>query len=67
MNCIYQKAISDNVYNNKCVLNNVLWFHLECPKWADYWDHPEYFKTKMLSYLKREVVSKLTEGEDTHH
>ena len=34
MNCLYQKALNDKVYTNTCVLDSVLWFHLECPKWV---------------------------------
>ena len=61
MNCLYQKAINDNVLSNKCILDNVLWFHLECPKWIDLWDNPNYFKYKMRNYINEKIVTELKE------
>ena len=34
MNCLLQKSMKDRVFNNKCVMDSILWFHLECPKTA---------------------------------
>ena len=33
-NCLLQKSLKDRVMNNKCVMDSILWFHLECPKQA---------------------------------
>ena len=38
MNCLVQKALKDRVLTNKCVLDSILWFHLECPKAAAKFD-----------------------------
>lgn len=46
MNCLLQKAMKDRVTNNKCVLDSILWFHLECPKQAAAFNDPDSFKYK---------------------
>ena len=40
MNCLLQKAMRDRVFNNRCVMDSILWFHLECPKAAAKFDDP---------------------------
>ena len=70
MNCIYQKAVSDNVMFNKCGLDNVLWFHLECPKWIDFWDNPNYFKVRMRNYINEKIIGDLKNqptGDQKHN
>ena len=46
MNCIIQKAIRDRVTFNKCVIEHILWFHLECPRYAEKFDDPSFFKLR---------------------
>ena len=31
MNCLLQKAMKDRVMNNRCVMDSILWYHMECP------------------------------------
>ena len=51
MNCLLQKAMRDNVLTNRCVLDSVLWFHLECPKAVAKFDDPIEFKRKFRDFL----------------
>ena len=51
MNCLMQKALKDNVMVNKCVLDSVLWFHLECPKHVAKYDDPLEFKRKFRNFF----------------
>ena len=36
---------------NRCVLDSVLWFHLECPRAADKFDDPVEFKKKFRDFF----------------
>ena len=47
-----QKAIADNVAFNKCKMDSILWFHLECPKWAAKFDDPNHFKRKFRQFFE---------------
>ena len=51
MNCMLQKALKDNVMNNKCKLDSVLWFHMECPLDAAKFDDPIEFKRKWRNFF----------------
>ena len=51
MNCLMQKALQDRVVTNKCVMDSILWFHLECPKAASAFDDPTTFKLKFRDYF----------------
>ena len=51
MNCLFQKALNDKVYVNRCVLDSVLWFHIECPKRASQFDDPIEFKRKWRDFF----------------
>lgn len=51
MNCLFQKALRDRVQNNRCVLDSILWFHLECPKAAAQFDNSLEFKRKVRDFL----------------
>ena len=51
MNCLMQKALKDHVMVNRCVLDSVLWFHVECPRWADKFDDPVEFKKKFRDFF----------------
>ena len=51
MNCLMQKALKDHVLTNKCVLDSVLWYHLECPKESSKFDDPIEFKRKWRDFL----------------
>lgn len=46
-----QKAMKDRVLNNKCVLDSILWFHLECPKYVAKYDDPNEFKRKFRNFF----------------
>ena len=52
MNCMLQKAMNDNVINNRCYLDNVLWYHLECPHAAAKFDDPIEFKRKWRDFFQ---------------
>ena len=51
MNCLLQKALKDKVFVNKCVLDSVLFFPLECPKWHAKFDDPTEFKLKWKKFI----------------
>ena len=51
MNCLMQKAMQDKVLVNKCVLDSVLFFPLECPKWHAKFDDPTEFKLKFKKFI----------------
>ena len=51
MNCLFQKAMNDKVMVNRCVLDSILWFHLECPKAASAFDDPMQFKRKFRDFF----------------
>ncbi|MFM7856557.1 MAG: hypothetical protein ACKO96_32700, partial [Flammeovirgaceae bacterium] len=43
--------MKDKVLNNRCILDSVLWFHLECPKRASEFDDPLEFKKKFRDFF----------------
>lgn len=51
MNCMVQKSLKDRVMTNRCVMDSILWFHLECPKAAQAFDDPNTFKLKFRDYF----------------
>ena len=51
VNCLMQKALKDRVLNNRCVMDSILWFHLECPKHAAAFDDPGHFKLKFKQFF----------------
>ena len=51
MDCLLQKMQSDRVLVNKCKLDYILWFHLECPRAAAAFDDPDTFKLKWRNYF----------------
>ena len=51
INCIVQKAIRDNVLVNRCNLDSVLWFHLECPLRLQEFDNPNEYKKKFRDFF----------------
>lgn len=51
MNCMVQKSLKDRVMTNRCVMDSILWFHLECPKAAQAFDDPNAFKIKFRDYF----------------
>ncbi len=51
MNCLLQKAMRDRVLTNRCVMDSILWFHLECPKAAAKFDDPLEFKRKFRDFF----------------
>ena len=57
MNCLLQKAFRDNVTSNRCNLDSVLWFHLECPRSVSQFDDPLQFKRKVRDFLDDQRVA----------
>ena len=51
MNCLLQKAMKDRVFTNRCILDSVLWFHLECPKWVEKFDDEAKFRAKVRDFF----------------
>ena len=51
MNCLMQKAMRDRVLTNRCVMDSILWFHLECPKAVAKFDDPNEFKRKFRDFF----------------
>ena len=51
MNCLMQKALKDRVTSNRCRMDSILWFHLECPKSRDKFDNPVDFKLKWRDWF----------------
>lgn len=41
----------DNVLNNRCSMDSILWFHLECPKAVAAFDDPIEFKRKWRDFF----------------
>ena len=46
MTCLLQKAMKDRVMTNKCNMDSILWFHLECPQRSAQFDDEDTFKLK---------------------
>ena len=57
MNCLLQKALKDKVMNNRCVLDSILWYHLECPKEVAKFDDPVEFKRKWRNFFAQTKAS----------
>ena len=51
MNCLLQKALKDRVVSNRCRMDSILWFHLECPKARDKFDNPVDFRLKWRDWF----------------
>ena len=49
---MFQKALKDRVVVNRCSIDAILWFHLECPKAAAAFDDPDKFRLKMYKFFK---------------
>ena len=56
INCLMQKALKDRVTNNKCVMDSILWFHLECPQAAAVFDDPGAFKLKFRDFFAHQKL-----------
>ena len=65
INCLMQKSLKDKVLTNRCVLDSVLWFHLECPRAASKFDDPVEFKKKFRDYFatKKSIKDALQDTE----
>ena len=66
MNCMLQKTLRDHVMTNRCTLDSVLWFHLECPKHAAKFDNPIEFKRKWRDFFAatRTAIDNITFEND---
>ena len=51
MNCMLQKALKDRVTINRCVMDSILWFHLECPREVAKFDNKFEFKRKWRDFF----------------
>ena len=51
INCLLQKALKDKVQSNRCVLDSILWFHIECPRAAAQFDDKFEFKRKFREFF----------------
>ena len=56
VNCLMQKALKDHVLNNRCVMDSILWFHLECPRQAATFDDPNSFKLKFRDFFAHQKL-----------
>ena len=36
-------------------MENILWFHLECPKYIDYWDNPNFLKANLKQFINEKI------------
>ena len=68
MNCLLQKAMRDKVMTNRCVMDSILWFHLECPKASSQFDDPNTFKLKFREFFAevRTGMENYTSMSDEH-
>ena len=66
MNCLLQKSMRDKVLTNRCVMDSILWFHLECPKAAAKFDDPIEFKRKFRDFFAetRTAATQITSLSD---
>ncbi len=51
MNCLLQKSLRDRVLTDRCNMDSILWFHLECPKAVAKFDDPIEFKRKFRDFF----------------
>ena len=51
MNCLLQKSLRDRVLTDRCNMDSILWFHLECPKDVAKFDDPVEFKRKFRNFF----------------
>jgi hypothetical protein len=55
LNCLLQKGLKDKTLNNECNLEQVLYFHTECPdyikKYDDPVEGPAFLKKQMFNLL----------------
>ena len=68
MNCLLQKALKDRTNIDRCNLDSVLWFHLECPRSVAKFDDPMTFKSKVRDWFAdlrhgMKVVSDMSEED----
>ena len=68
MNCMMQKALRDNVLTNRCIMDSILWFHLECPKAASKFDDPNHFKLKFREFFaeQRTAMENYSQMNEEH-
>eukprot|EP00345_Euplotes_harpa_P008978 CAMPEP_0168354302 /NCGR_PEP_ID=MMETSP0213-20121227/23817_1 /TAXON_ID=151035 /ORGANISM="Euplotes harpa, Strain FSP1.4" /LENGTH=209 /DNA_ID=CAMNT_0008366181 /DNA_START=13 /DNA_END=642 /DNA_ORIENTATION=+ len=60
MNCLLQKALDDKVKVNRCVMSNILWFHLECPRALQKFDDPLLFKKRFKEFFDETYYTKMS-------
>ena len=67
MRCLLQKAVKDKVFVNKCVMDSILWFHLECPKEAHAFDNDDILRGKFRDFFGFAYAHKMSmEGMRPH-
>jgi hypothetical protein len=57
MNCLLQKSMKDRVLTNRCAMDSLLWFHVECPRDAAKFDDPIEFKRKFRNFFAYQRAS----------
>ena len=57
MSCLMQKAVKDKVLTNKCNMDSILWFHLECPQRAATFDDDNVFKIKFRDMFAQQKLN----------
>jgi hypothetical protein len=55
LNCLLQKALKDQTNTNQCNLEQVLFFHVECPDYLKKYDDP----VEGPAFLKRQMYNLL--------
>ena len=68
LNCLMQKALNDNVAANRCTMNSLIWFNLECPRWINQYDSPDGFKRRIKTFFDDQYFRKMSEvkGMERH-
>ena len=46
-----QKSLKDRVFAERCSIESILWFHMECPKAVAKFDDPIEFKRKWRQFF----------------
>ena len=59
MSCMMQKALKDNTMGQRCKLDSILWFHLECPLYVEKFDNPNFMRRRFKEFFDDLVGQKL--------
>ena len=67
MTCLLQKAMKDRVMTNKCNMDSILWFHLECPQRSAQFDDEDTFKLKFRDLFAQNKLDSEVLGTEPSH